>query len=186
LDVVLEAAIKFCEKPDIVFVLAGDGAMKSRLVQRTVKLGLGNVQFLPLQERSEFLQMLAATDLALIVQQSSVSDIVFPSKTVTLLSAARPVVASVSANSEIGRVIRQSLGGIVTEPENVEALAAAIHEFSGDTEKRLATGKCGRQYALHHWDEIRILSNFEAHLMKTCAAASYSGNAERPTSIQQK
>jgi colanic acid biosynthesis glycosyl transferase WcaI len=136
-----------------------------------------------LQEHGEFLQMLAATDLALIVQQSTVSDIVFPSKTVTLLSAARAVAASVSANSEIGRVIRESGGGVVTEPEDVEALSAAIQEFYDHPGKRLAMGESGRQYALQHWAETRVLSKLEGHLMKTRRATSFDAIAERPTSI---
>ena len=184
LEVVLGAALRLREKRDFVFVLAGDGAMKSRLEEQAAVLGLANVHFLPLQQHSELLQMLAATDLALIVQQLSVSDIVFPSKTVTLLAAARPVAVSVSANSEIARVIRQSGGGVVTEPENVEALAEAIQEFLNHPEKGLAMGERGRQYALQHWDEVRALSNFEAHLLNTGGTPMQEAIAERPSSIQ--
>jgi colanic acid biosynthesis glycosyl transferase WcaI len=183
LEVMLDAALKFRERREFAFVLAGDGAMKLRLEERAVALGLANVLFLPLQEQGEFLQMLAATNVALIVQQATVSDIVFPSKTVTLLSAARPVVASVSAQSEIGRVIRQSEGGIVTEPENVEAMACAIMDFYENPEKRLAMGEAGRRFAMQHWDEARALSNLEGHLQKMCAAPMYDPVAEGPTSI---
>jgi colanic acid biosynthesis glycosyl transferase WcaI len=183
LDVMLDAAAQLKERRDFAFVLAGDGAMKPRLQERAAALGLSNLRFLPLQEHGEFLQMLAATDLALIVQQSTVSDIVFPSKTVTLLSAARAVAASVSANSEIGRVIRESGGGVVTEPEDVEALSAAIQEFYDHPGKRLAMGESGRQYALQHWAETRVLSKLEGHLMKTRRATSFDAIAERPTSI---
>jgi colanic acid biosynthesis glycosyl transferase WcaI len=170
LDIVLDVARQLREQRDFVFLLAGDGAMKSRLEERTTALGLANVRFLPLQAHGEFLKMLAAIDVGLIVQQSSVSDIVFPSKTVTLLSAARPVGAAVSTNSEIGRVIRHSGGGVVTEPENVEALTGAIHGLFRDPAKRSAMGESGRQYALQHWDETRVLSNFEANLLKMYVA----------------
>jgi colanic acid biosynthesis glycosyl transferase WcaI len=183
LDVVLDAALQLREQRDLVFLLAGDGAMKARLEERAAALELANVRFLPLQEQSEFLQMLAAMDMALIVQQSTVSDIVFPSKTVTLLSAARPVGAAVSANSEIGRVIRQSRAGVVIESQNVNALAWAVQELFNDPEKRLAMGECGRQYALQHWDETRVLSSFEAHLSKTSGAPPSGEIAESPASI---
>jgi colanic acid biosynthesis glycosyl transferase WcaI len=179
LDVMLDAALQLREQRDFVFVLAGDGAMKSRLEERAAALDLANLRFLPLQEPAEFLQMLAATDMALIVQQSSVSDIVFPSKTVTLLSAARAVAASVSANSEIGRVIRESGCGVVTEPENVDALSAAIKELFNHPGKRLAMGQSGRQYALQHWDETHVLSSLEGYLLKTCGAPAYDAISER-------
>ena len=177
LDVMLDAALQFKEQRDFVFVLAGDGVMKPYLEGRAAALDLANVRFLPLQGPAELLQMLAATDLALIVQQLTVSDIVFPSKAVTLLSAARPVAASVSANSEIGRVIYQSGGGVVTEPEDVGALATAIKEFFDDPEKRLAMGESGRRYALQNWDETRVLSNFEGRLLKTGGAPAFDAIA---------
>ncbi len=180
LDVVLDVALQLREQQDFVFLLAGDGAMKSRLEARAAALNLANVRFLPLQEQSEFLQLLAATDVGLIVQQSSVSDIVFPSKTVTLLSAARPVGAAVTTNSEIGRVIRHSGGGVVTQPENAEDLTAAIRELFSDPVKRSVMGKCGRQFAIQHWDESRVLSNFETHLLRTGSESAQATVAEIP------
>jgi colanic acid biosynthesis glycosyl transferase WcaI len=185
LDVVLDAASQLKEQRDFVFLLAGDGAEKARLQERALATELRNVRFLALQEQPEFLQMLAAADMALIVQQSTVSDIVFPSKTVTLLSAARPVVASVRANSEIGRVIRESGGGVVTTPEKAEELASAIQELSGDYEKRFTMGEQGRQYALQNWDEARVLSHFEERLTTTAGTIRPGALVESPLSVEQ-
>jgi colanic acid biosynthesis glycosyl transferase WcaI len=164
LGLVLEAAAQLRERRDITFVLAGDGAMRSRLEQRAVSLRLTNVRFLPLQESSAFLEMLAATDVGLIVQQSTVSDIVFPSKTVTLLSAARPVIAAVNVKSEIGRTILVSGAGTVIKPEDPNALAGPICGLAGDSKMLSAMGSQGREYALKHWETGRVLATFENHL----------------------
>lgn len=166
LGVVLDSAERMKEQRNVVFLLTGDGAMKPHLESKAKALKLNNVRFLPLQEQAEFLQMLAAVDVALIVQQSSVSDIAFPSKTITLLSAARPVVAAVHDSSEIGRVIRLSNGGVVVEPENSEALATALQKLFHDPARRTAMGEFGRRYALQHWDAARVLPNFESHLLE--------------------
>jgi colanic acid biosynthesis glycosyl transferase WcaI len=174
LDTVLDAALQLQERKDIVFLLAGDGAMKLHLTNRAAVLGLENVRFLQVQEKTEFLQMLAAIDLAMIVQQSTVSDIVFPSKTVTLLSAARPIVASVSAECEIGRVIRQSRAGVVVEPENAGALATTVSELLSNPQRRAAMSDCGRRYALQHWDERFIFPSFESHLVSASGTAQPS------------
>jgi colanic acid biosynthesis glycosyl transferase WcaI len=183
LEVVLDAASQLREQSNLVFLLAGDGAMKSRLEERAATLQLTNVRFLPLQEQMEFLQMLAATDMGLIVQQSTVSDIVFPSKTVTLLSAARPVGAAVSPCSEIGQVIHYSGGGLLIESENGKALASAVRELLSDPEKRSTMGECGRRYARRHWDETRVLSSFEAHLQKTGGVPASSVVPESSLSV---
>lgn len=165
LDLVLDVAVQLKERREIAFLLAGDGAMKSQLKGRAESRRLDNVAFLPLQERAEFLKMLAAIDLALIVQRPSVSDIAFPSKTVTLLSAARPVAASVSANSEVARVLARSRGGLVTEAGEAEPLAQSIFELFQDPERRSVMGQCGREYARQHWDEELVLADFETHLL---------------------
>ena len=167
LDLVLDVAVQLKGRRDIAFLLTGDGAMKSQLESRSETLRLGNVQFLPLQEQTEFLKMLAATDLALIIQQPNVSDIAFPSKTVTLLSAARPVAASVSANSEVARVLSRSNGGLVTEPGQAEALAVSIVQLFEDPKKRSAMGECGRRYAQQHWDEDLVLPELESLFLRT-------------------
>jgi colanic acid biosynthesis glycosyl transferase WcaI len=171
LGLVLDAASRLQARRDVRFFLAGDGVMRTHLQSRAAALRLNNVQFLPLQEKAEFLQMLAAIDMALIVQQSSVTDIVFPSKTVTLMSAGRPVTAAVSGDSEIARVVRQSKAGIVTEPEKVEPLVTNIQELLRDPARRSAMSTCGRSYALEHWDEARILPLFESHLVAASGGA---------------
>jgi colanic acid biosynthesis glycosyl transferase WcaI len=168
LNVVLDTAVQLKTQSDVLFLLAGDGAAKPNLERRVALLELPNIRFLPVQEQSQFLEMLAAIDLALIVQHASVSDIVFPSKTVTLLSAARPVGAAVNETSEIASVIRESGGGIVSPSGNVKSLTETIQQFSKDRRKGRAMGESGRRYALRHWNEARIFSNLESHLMSVC------------------
>jgi colanic acid biosynthesis glycosyl transferase WcaI len=182
LNIVLDAAQRLQDQRKLLFLLAGDGAMKPDLERRAATLNLVNVRFLPLQDQSEFLQMLAAIDLGLIVQQSTVSDIAFPSKTVTLLSAARPIGAAVNMNSEIGRVLRRSGGGVVTEPEKPEALAATIRELFHDPGRRTIMGESGRRYALDQWDATRILSRLESHL-QVAAGVSSESIAEKSAAI---
>jgi colanic acid biosynthesis glycosyl transferase WcaI len=182
LNVVLDTALRLKQRPEIVFLLTGDGAMKSELVSRAKDLRLDSVRFLPLQEKPEFLEMLAATDLALIVQRATVSDIAFPSKTITLLSAARPVAAAVSPNSEVARVILKSGGGEITEPENPLALAATIDALFHDSQTRLNLGESGRRYAFSFWQESRVLKNFESLLLKA-AGAPASSIIENPAVI---
>jgi colanic acid biosynthesis glycosyl transferase WcaI len=182
LNLVLDAALRLKGHPEFVFFLTGDGATKSELVSRAQNLRLDSVRFLSLQEKPEFLQMLAATDLALIVQRPTVSDIAFPSKTITLLSAARPVAAAVSQNSEVARVILKSEGGEITEPDNPSALAATIHDLSCNSQKRATLGESGRKYALSLWQETRVLKNFESFMLQA-AGASPGSIMQNPATV---
>jgi putative colanic acid biosynthesis glycosyltransferase WcaI len=164
LDVVLEAARR-CDRPDVLFLLVGDGAVRPGLEARARELGLRNLHFMPLLPREQFHDLLAATDVALVTQQRVVSDIVFPSKVLTLFASGRPVVASVNAGSEVARVVRQAAAGVVVPPEDPAALLAAVVALRDDAATRGGAAERGRAFARDHWGRDRILPDMEASLL---------------------
>jgi putative colanic acid biosynthesis glycosyltransferase WcaI len=166
LDVVLHAAKVTEAETDISYLIVGDGAAREELQRKAEAMGLENVRFLPLLPPAMFTEMLAAAGVALITQQKTVSDIVFPSKTVTLLAAGCPVIASVNRESEIARVMAESGGGSVVLPEDPAALANEIRALRADPARRIAMSQAGTQYARQFWDGARILPQMEAELMK--------------------
>jgi colanic acid biosynthesis glycosyl transferase WcaI len=168
LEVILEAAARSREREDIQYLFVGDGAMRSRLEAEARGRDLKNVRFLPLLEKDQFMEMLAATDIALITQQKVVSDIVFPSKTVTLLCAGCPVIASVNSGSEVARAVVRSEAGVVVEPENADALLEAILRLSGRPETLGRMKAKARTFAIETWDEKRTLPRMEEKLVE-CA-----------------
>ncbi len=159
LEVILEAAAKSRAQEDIQYLFVGDGAMRSQLEARA--RNLSNVRFLPVLEKDAFMQMLAATDIALITQQRIVSDIVFPSKTVTLLSAGCPVIASVNSGSEVARTVLRSGAGLVVEPENADALLTSIQGLAKSPETLAGMSRQARRFAIDSWDESFTLPRME-------------------------
>ena len=91
--------------------------------------------------------------------------------------------ASVSPNSEIGRVIRDSGGGVLAEPENARELAATIRQFHDDPVKRAAIGERGRLYALRYWSQTRVFSDFNARLRDVSAATTKKPVVGTPISV---
>lgn len=164
LEVVLGAADRSRARPDISYLLVGDGVMREALEERAKALALPNLRFLPLQPGAVFLDMLAAADVCLVTQQRSVTDIVFPSKVETLLSAGRPVVASLNSSSEVARVLAQSGAGEVVAAEDPDALLGAIRTLQGESGRRRTMAERGRAYARQRWDRESILPAMEATL----------------------
>jgi len=164
LEVILHAADKSREREDIQYVLVGDGAMRVQLEAEAQLRKLHNVLFLRVLPTSEFHEMLVATDIALITQQNAVSNIVFPSKTVTLLSAGCPVIASVNAGSEVARAVLCSGAGLVVNAESADALWSAILELSKCRESLTRMGLQARQFAINFWDERRTLPLMEQQI----------------------
>jgi colanic acid biosynthesis glycosyl transferase WcaI len=166
LEVVLDAAQRSRAVHDLTYLLVGDGAVRPALQARAAAMKLENLKFLPPQPGKVFNDLLAATDIALITQQKVVADIVFPSKTITMLAAARPIVASLSPGSEVARVISAAQGGTVVAPEDPDALVEAVMAMRRDEHAKLALGRNGRMYARRCWDRERILPELEAHLLR--------------------
>lgn len=180
LEVILEAAEKSREFEHIQFLFVGDGAMRPQLEEQAHTRNLSNVRFLPLLENEMFAEMLAATDIALITQQKIVSDIVFPSKTVTLLSAGCPVIASVNSGSEVARAVLRSGAGLVVEPESADALLNAIHQLAQSPESLARMSQLARQFAIESWDEHRTLPRMEKEFLECVKRWQYRFDAAIP------
>jgi colanic acid biosynthesis glycosyl transferase WcaI len=177
LDVVLAAAARSRDCPEILYLLVGDGAVRPALEARAAADGLGNVRILPLQPEPVFRDLLAASDLTLVTQQRVVADIVFPSKVLTLLAAAKPVVASLNASSEVARVVTEAGAGVVVPAEDPEALDAAVRRLRTHATGRGLMARSGRAYALTHWDRERILPEMEQTLHRVAGEPAWSGSA---------
>lgn len=164
LDVVLDVAELSRNDSQITYLLVGNGAAEESLKQRASTLALDNVHFLPLQSQSDFIDLLAASNVALITQQRTVADIVFPSKTLTLMAAGRPLIACVNAESEVAKAVREARAGLVVEPENPRALFNAIEMLRDNPTERRQMGRHAREYARTRWDRDRILTQTTTQL----------------------
>lgn len=165
LDVVLSAARLSQDRPEIVYLFAGDGAVRKDTELRAAALRLANVKFLPVQPREQLFQMLSAADVCLITQQRTVADVVFPSRTATFLAAGCPVVASVNAGSAVAGILERCGAGLVVAPEEPVPLFDAIASLQGNSLKRSEMSGAGRRFAQENWDEKVILPGMESELL---------------------
>ena len=172
LDVILDAAALSRADDSMLFLCVGNGADCERVKRRAAELDLPNVRFLPLLDEKDFRGLLAASNVCLVTQQHSVSEIAFPSKIVTYLAAGRPIVASVNPECEVARITRESGAGSVVEAENSLALFEAVRGLrNADLRK---AGENARAYACMRWSAERVLGHLERTL--TAAAGSQMGS----------
>jgi colanic acid biosynthesis glycosyl transferase WcaI len=166
LDVILSAAQLSQDRPEIIYLFAGDGAVRKNTELRAAALRLANVKFLPVQPREQLVQMLMAADLCLITQQRSVADIVFPSKTATFMAAGCPVVASLNPGSAVASILERSGAGMVVAPEDPVPLLRAITSLQSDSHRRDEMCEAGRRFVREHWNEEVILAKMESELLR--------------------
>jgi colanic acid biosynthesis glycosyl transferase WcaI len=172
LEVILDAADLHRDDTSILFLLVGDGAARSRIEGRAREMQLANVRFMPVLDSTGYRGLLAASDVCLVTQQKTVSDIVFPSKTVSYLAAGCAVVASVNAASEVARAIVESHAGMVVEPENAQKLSEAVGMMR--MQDLSSYKQRARDYAAQRWTAARVLG----HLERTIVAVANGSQSQ--------
>lgn len=161
LETVIAAATYLRHIADISFVIIGESTALSRLQKYCLSCGADNVLLLPLQPREQLPQMLAAADVSLIVQKSNVIAFNMPSKIPLALASGRPIVASVPASGTAAKVIKESGGGIIVEPESPEALAAGVLEIYNNSIFATKLGNQGRKFAEEHFSFEQAIEQYE-------------------------
>jgi colanic acid biosynthesis glycosyl transferase WcaI len=164
LETVIEAAVCLRHIKDIVFVIVGESKALQRLHEYCLLNGADNVLLLPLQPREKLPEMLAASDVGLIVQKRNVISFNMPSKIPLLLASGRPIVGSVPATGTAARAIELSGGGIIVEPESPDAMAAAVHDLYANPTLGARLGNTGRRFAEENYSLEQALDRYEGLL----------------------
>ena len=147
LEHVLTAAATIEDHKDICFVFVGDGASREKLVAETEQRHLKNVKFIPYQPRQRISEVLASADVSLVSLQRGIGLGSLPSKTLSILSSGRPMIACIDKDSEAWNLITRSEAGLAVPPENPSALVEAILTLKNDPELCVRMGHNGRSWA---------------------------------------
>ncbi len=153
IEILVEAAWLLHDRPDIAFVICGEGPNRAALEQ--LAQGLANVQLHDLQPAERMGAMLTMADLHLLPQIAGAADLVLPSKLTNMLASARPVVATIEPGT--GLYAEVDGCGAITPPGDPAALAAAIRELADDPTRRQALGRAARDRAIERWQKDAII-----------------------------
>lgn len=153
LMVIPEVATMLSGRKDVLFLICGDGVMKSELEAATSKLS--NVRFLPLQPVERLGELLTMADVHLLPQSADAADLVLPSKLSGMLASGRPVIATSRKDTELNGVVSKC--GLVVPPEDAVGLTAAICRLVDDPATRLELGQRARAFAESNFERDAVL-----------------------------
>ncbi len=173
LDTILEAA-KLTTDPDVLYVLAGDGAEKEALMKKASAEEIGNVTFIPNQPKSAMPALLNLAYATIIpLRRLDLFKSALPSKMFESMAASRPVVAALWG--EAADLIRAARCGIVVEPEDPQAIRDAVEKLAVDPKLAAALGANGRTYVAENFERGKIATRLADLLRETAAPARPPG-----------
>lgn len=139
----------------VQFVLMGDGNQRRHLEEYA--RGVERLTFLPSQSDDLFPDVLAAADVLLLSERSSVLDMSLPSKLTSYFGAARPVIGAIPPDGSSAAELARSGAGIVVPPENAAALLSAVLDMRNNPDSAQSLAAAGRTYSNSHLQPDRTL-----------------------------
>lgn len=148
---ILRAAARLQGRPDVHFMLVGDGKERRPLEAQARELGLNNVTFTGAYPKTQMPAVLAASDACI----ATLKDIpmfrtTYPNKVFDYMAAGRPTILAI--DGVIRQVIEAAQGGTFVPPGDDAALAAAVRRLADDPMQARAMGQAARSYVVKHFD----------------------------------
>lgn len=151
--------------PEVLFLLIGEGAEKERIQSLARSRGLSNVQFMDQQPREKIPALISASDACLVLlKKTDVFKTVIPTKMLEFMACARPVILGVEGQAR--QIVEDSAAGLVVEPENAAALAAAIDQLIANPALGPALGKKGREFIVKNFSRAHTAEKYIAVLQR--------------------
>ncbi|MBI3949947.1 MAG: glycosyltransferase family 4 protein [Acidobacteria bacterium] len=163
-EVAVEAANALRHRPEIHFLIVGDGVRRADIVRRAEKLRLTNITFLPSQPRETIPAILESADVALVpLKNSQLADAV-PSKLLEAWGCKRPVI--LLAGGEAAHLVNSAQGGVVVPPEEPRCLADAISSLVANRKALQDYGQNGYEFVKAHFEREALARRMEQVLFK--------------------
>ena len=168
LEILIEAAALLKERR-VRLVICGNGAAEGRIRAEIERCRPPNLTLLPMHYDEDFREMMVDTDLCLITQQTGTGQYFFPSKLLSALAYARPVLAVADDKNELAQVLEGGGFGVRTSPDQPAELAAELDRLARlDPAERRQMGEAGRLFGKQFAFE-KVLPDFENVLREVAA-----------------
>ena len=149
IQIIMDAATRLREHDDIQFIIFGKGGLESEIRKQIDEKNLTNIKLLPLQpyERVSYVYSLGNVDV--VSCKSGLGGSAMPSKTWSIMSTGRPVLASFD-EGELKEILEKNHCGVFTQANNLDEFVTAIVELSRNRERCQDLGRNGRQFIMEN------------------------------------
>ena len=147
INIVVDAAARLRDNENVEFVVFGSGGLESDIRARIETEGLKNLRLLPLQPVERVKYVYSLGDVCLVSCKEGLGGSAMPSKTWSILSCGRPVLANFD-EGELQMILTKNQFGVFTKAGDLEGFVEAISQLAAEPEKCEKMGARGRQFIL--------------------------------------
>jgi glycosyltransferase involved in cell wall biosynthesis len=167
LETIIAAAEIMRDRPDIHWIIIGDGLMRDSLERQIRERGLAStVALLGRQPPTEMPRYFAAADALLVTLRADpVFALTIPSKIQSYLAAGKPVIGAL--DGEGARIIVESGAGWTCAAGDAAGLAALARQLAATSDAdRASMGSRGATYFEDHFERNRLLDRLEGWMQE--------------------
>lgn len=157
----LELARHFRDNPSIVVVVVSEGLGADWLSRESASADLTNLRILPYQSFADLPLVLASGDVLVGILEEEAGGFSVPSKTLSYLCAARPLLLAVPKDNLAARITRDQGAGLIVGPRDMAGFLAAARFLCDSPTERAEFGRKARAYAEATFPIEKTASTFE-------------------------
>lgn len=137
------------ELPEVQFAVFGSGGLENEIRKRIEDEKLTNVHLNPLQPVERVSYVYSLGDACIVSCKEGLGGSAMPSKSWSIMSCGRPVVASFD-EGELKEILENNNCGVFSHAGNVEEFVSAIKQLATNKDKCEEMGKNARQFILNN------------------------------------
>jgi glycosyltransferase involved in cell wall biosynthesis len=160
-ELLLQLAKRYEGDDGVRVVVVSQGLGADWLARKQAAQGLDHLLLLDFQPYAQMPEVLGAADVLLAVLEPDAGVFSVPSKVLTYLCAARPLVLAVPPENLAARIVRREDAGTVVAPTDASAFVDAAAGLLQDAEARDRMGRNARRYAERAFAIDAIADQFE-------------------------
>ena len=164
IGIILDAAYML---PNVQFAVFGTGGLEDDVLKRIATENLANVHLNPLQPLERVSQVYSLGDACIVSCKAGLGGSAMPSKTWTIMSCGRPVVANFD-EGDLKDILEKNQCGVFSHSGNVQEFVEAINTLKNNKVLCEDMGKNARQFILDNLAKevgtkkyVEVIKSFE-------------------------
>ncbi|MBN7774067.1 glycosyltransferase family 4 protein [Clostridium aminobutyricum] len=163
LEFLLELVMAVKERKEIVFLIVGKGIMKPKIEKIIQTENLTNVYLRDYLPKEDYDGLVAQCDVGLINLDRRFTIPNIPSKTTGYFKAGIPILASIDANTDYGKILDEAKAGLWSVTGDLETYKKNLLYFMEHPEETKQMGRNGKNYLKEYLSVTKAYNTIMRH-----------------------